>query len=133
MEISRLLLDTSAYSSFMRGSEDIKQALQGAHELYISPVVIGELLAGFAMGKKQRQNREILAEFLSSPRVKILPIDRETSERYAALYQYLRSQGTPIPTNDLWIAAGAMQYGLMLITTDRHFDVIPHVLKEIYG
>ncbi len=117
----------------MRGSESIKLLLQQAHEIYISPVVIGELLAGFSGGKKLKENREILAEFLSSPRVKIIPIDDDTSERYAALYRYLRDQGTPIPTNDLWIASSAMQYGLKLITTDRHFDAVPHVLKEIFA
>jgi len=133
MEISRILIDTSAYSAFMRGSESIKRSLQLAHQICFSPVVIGELLAGFSGGKRESENREILGEFLSSDRVTIIPIDNETSKRYAALYRYLRTHGTPIPTNDLWIAAGAMQYGLTLLTTDVHFDAIPHVLKEIHS
>ncbi len=131
MEMKKILIDTSAYSAFMRGNQRIKRVVQEAQEIYINPVIIGELLAGFSGGRKLHENREILEEFLASPRVVVIPIDTETSERYAALYQYLRCQGTPIPTNDLWIASSAMQHGLRLITTDRHYEAVPHVLREI--
>jgi len=131
MEMKKILIDTSAYSAFMRGNERIKLLLQQAQEICFKPVIIGELLAGFSGGRRFQENREILEEFLASPRVVVVSIDAETSERYAALYHYLRSQGTPIPTNDLWIAASAMQHGLRLITTDRHYEAVPHVLREI--
>ncbi len=124
------MLDTSAYSAYLRGNEDVKQALGLADEIYLNPVVLGELYAGFAHGDRERKNRDILGEFLGSPRVQIAAIDEETAERYAAIITYLWQKGTPIPTNDLWIAATTMQYGLKLITTDSHYRNVPHILVE---
>ncbi|MGV8123013.1 MAG: type II toxin-antitoxin system VapC family toxin [Candidatus Xenobiia bacterium LiM19] len=132
MEISKILLDTSAYSAFLRGNIKITHSLQRSDEVVMTPVIIGELLAGFEAGTKTAKNNEILESFLSSPRVRVIAIDQETSSRYAIIYHYLRSMGTPIPTNNLWIAASAMQHGLKILTTDRHFHSIPHVLKEIF-
>jgi predicted nucleic acid-binding protein len=70
--------------------------------------------------------------FLSSSRVKIIEIDEETSERYAAIVKYLRTRGTRLPTNDLWVAASAMQHGLKILTTDRHYVEIPQIIAEYY-
>jgi predicted nucleic acid-binding protein len=132
MEKSRIILDTSAYSAFLKGNFDIKLSLQEADEIFINPVILGELLAGFAMGKNEKKNRAILQEFLSSPRVKVVNIDEETSERYAVIINYLRMQGIPIPTNDLWIAASAMQYGLKVLTTDNHYSKVPQIITEYH-
>jgi predicted nucleic acid-binding protein len=132
METIRILLDTSAYIAFLKGHPGIKQAIQKADEINLNPVVMGELLAGFMKGRRAPQNREILQEFMGSPRVRLMAIDEETSERYAAIFNYLREKGTPIPTNDLWIAATAMQFGLRVVTTDRHFQKIPQVMAEIH-
>ena len=132
METIRILLDTSAYIAFLKGHPGIKQAIQKADEINLNPVVMGELLAGFMKGRRAAQNREILQEFMGSPRVRLMAIDEETSERYAAIFNYLREKGTPIPTNDLWIAATAMQFGLRVVTTDRHFQKIPQVMAEIH-
>jgi predicted nucleic acid-binding protein len=82
------------------------------------------------MGKDERRNRKLLEEFLSSPRVDIVEIDEETSERYAIILNALREKGTPIPTNDIWIASSAMQYGLRVLTTDTHYLQISQVLVE---
>ncbi len=130
MEKIKVMLDTSAYSALLRGNEDIKRAVQEAEELYLNPVVLGELLAGFAYGGKEKKNREILKEFLASPRVQVAGIDEETSERYAVIINYLWERGTPVPTNDLWIAATAMQHGLKLIATDGHYRNIPQIIVE---
>lgn len=130
MEKIRVMLDTSAYSALLRGHGEIKQAIQEAGEIFLNPVVLGELLAGFAMGGKDKRNRNILKEFLSSPRVELVTLDEETSERYAAIIAYLRARSTPIPTNDLWIAATAMQYGLKLLTTDTHYQKVPQIIVE---
>ena len=132
METMRILLDTSAYIAFLKGHPGIKQAIQKADEINLNPVVMGELLAGFMKGRRASQNREILQEFMESPRVRLMAIDEETSERYASIFNYLREKGTPIPTNDLWIAATAMQYGLRVVTTDRHFQQVPQVMAEIH-
>lgn len=130
MEKSKVVLDTSAYSAYLRGNEDVKRAVQEADEIYLNPVVLGEIYAGFACGGKEKKNGEILKEFLASPRVQVAVIDEETSERYAAIIVYLWVKGTPIPANDLWIAATAMQYGLKLVTTDGHYRHVPQIIVE---
>lgn len=130
MEKVKIMLDTSAYSAYLKGNDDVKLAVGEADEIYLNPVVIGELYAGFARGGREKKNRDILKEFLASPRVQVALIDEETAERYSAIITYLWSKGTPIPTNDLWIAATAMQYGLKLITTDGHYRNVPHIIVE---
>ncbi len=130
MEKIKIMLDTSAYSAYLRGNAEVKQVLREADEIYLNPVVLGELYAGFAHGGREKKNRDILREFLSSPRVQVAVIDEETAERYTAIINYLWSKGTPLPTSDLWIAATAMQYGLKLITTDSHFRNVPQIIVE---
>ena len=132
METIGILLDTSAYIAFLKGHPGVKQAIQKADEINLNPMVLGELLAGFMKGRREARNREILQEFMESPRVRLRAIDEETSERYAAIFNYLRGQGTPIPTNDLWIAATAMQFGLRVVTTDRHFQQVPQIIAELH-
>lgn len=131
--MSRILLDTSAYSAFMRGDVSIKSVLEGADEIYLNAIVLGELISGFMIGKSERKNRKELRELLASPRVGILPLDDETSERYAVILCMLREKGTPVPTNDIWIAASAMQYGLKLLTTDSHYAKISQIIVEMPG
>ena len=132
MEKSKVLMDTSAYAAFLRGSPEVKEVVQQADEIFFNPVVLGELIAGFMMGRNEKRNRGILKQFLSSPRVIVAEMDEETSERYAAIVQSLRMKGTPIPTNDLWIAASAMQHGLKVLTTDRHYLEVPQIITEYF-
>lgn len=132
METNRIILDTSAYSAFLRGNPEVKNAIQHADEICINPIIMGELLAGFSMGRKKKKNIGILQEFLSSERVQVITIDEETSERYATIIHYLREKGTPIPTNDIWIAASAMQFGLKIVTTDSHYLKVPQVIVEMH-
>jgi len=126
----RVVLDTSAYSLLMRGRNEAAELLDAADEVYLPAVVIGELLAGFKKGSSEQRNREILDRFLAISRVAILPLDEEAAERYAVILDFLRRQGATIPTNDLWIAACAMQHGLVLITADRHFLKLPQVVTD---
>jgi tRNA(fMet)-specific endonuclease VapC len=130
--VMRTLLDTSAYAAFMRGHEGIKSALQQAEEIYLNAVVIGELLAGFVRGRHRQKNQTELQTFLSSPRVGVLTLDQETSARYAVILNTLRNAGTPIPTNDIWIAATAMQHSLRILTTDAHYLKIPQVIVDLF-
>jgi len=132
MEKYKVMMDTSAYTAFLRGSPEVKEVVQQADEIVFNPVVLGELIAGFLMGRNERKNRAILKDFLSSPRVIIAEIDEETSERYAVIVQSLRMKGTPIPTNDLWIAASAMQHGLKVLTTDKHYLKVPQIITEYF-
>lgn len=124
----RILLDTSAYSAAMRGHKQLHPEIQRADEIWLNPIVLGELNAGFLRGSRSHKNQEELRSFLASPRVEVLPVDAETSERYAVIRNALWKAGTPVPTNDIWIAASAMQHGLTILTTDAHYKKIPHVL-----
>ena len=130
MEKSKVALDTSAFSAFLRGNKEVIGALQDADEITLNPVVLGELRAGFLMGKHRARNESVLREFLATSRVRVRDIDEETADRYAAIFSYLREQGTPIPTNDIWIASSAMQHGLKLITTDKHYLKLPQIIVE---
>ena len=124
------LLDTSAYSAFMRGHEELRLALQRTDRIVLTPVVLGELGAGFRAGARLKKNTGELRRFLASPRVDVVAVDAETAERYAVIIHTLRKAGTPIPTNDIWIAASAMQHGLRVFTTDVHYDRIPQIIVE---
>lgn len=123
----RILLDTSAYSAFMRNHRGVVASVQRAFRIFVTPIVLGELQSGFLRGSRAEENRHLLGEFLASTRVEKLILDDETSLRYAEILHSLRQAGTPIPTNDIWIAASAMQHGLYVLTTDAHFEKITKV------
>jgi predicted nucleic acid-binding protein len=127
-----VILDTSAYSSFLRGSTEIRRVLQLVEEVAFTPVIIGELWAGFKGGKREEENRRLLDEFLSSPRVVVRVMDDGTAECYATILDHLRRLGRPLPTNDLWIAASAMQHGYAVVTCDGHFLAIPQIVSRCF-
>ena len=129
--MSAIVLDTSAYSGAFRGVAAVQSALQAAEEVRIPAVVIGELRAGFAAGQHRRRNETLLSSFLARPSVSIVPIDAETADCYATIFSSLRSAGTPIGTNDIWVAASAMQHGLRLLTADRDFLRVPQIRVEL--
>jgi tRNA(fMet)-specific endonuclease VapC len=127
----RLLVDTSAYSLALRGYQSAVKPLRAADELCFSPIVRGELTAGFRRGTQEKLNRDRLADFLAPARVRVLTITEITSEHYSGLLAALLKQGTKIPTNDIWIAASAIEYGLTLLTADRHFLHCPVLSVEV--
>ena len=124
----RLLIDTSAYSAFKREVEATVAEIQAADEIHMSSIVLGELRSGFANGNIPERNERELLEFLRSRRVRTVPVDDQTSIYYASIFASLRKAGTPIPTNDLWIAATAMQHGLIVLTRDAHFRLVPQIV-----
>lgn len=128
--MTRVLLDTSAYSAFMLGHPEAKVALQHADEICLTPIVLGELLAGFIRGKWRKKNERELRAFLSAPRVQVIDVDEDTAERYAVILNALWKAGTPIPTNDIWIAASAMQHGLRLLTRDAHYQKVAQIVVD---
>ena len=123
----RLALDANRYVDFCKGVDTAVDALRRATEIFLPFVVLAELRAGFRCGGRSQHNEGILARFLQSPRVALLFADEATTHFYAALFAELRGAGTPIPTNDLWIAALAVQHDLTLFTRDKHFDRLPRV------
>ena len=131
--MNRILLDTSAYAAFMRGHAEAVNAVREADEIFLSAIVLGEILAGFMSGERRAKNESEFSQFLESPRVDLIDVDEATAERYAIIFSTLRAAGTPIPTNDLWIAASAMQYGLRLLTLDTHFTKVPQILTRFIG
>ena len=122
--MNKILLDTNAYVAFKRGDEAALDIVRTAESLVLSTVVIGELLAGFAAGRRETDNRRELTAFLDSPRIMVLGVDIRTADFYAVVWIQLRRKGKPIPSNDLWIAATALQHGLAIFTYDQHFQDI---------
>jgi tRNA(fMet)-specific endonuclease VapC len=126
----RRLLDTSAYSAFKRGHAGVVQAVRESTALFLNPIVLGELRAGFLKGSRSESNLAELKAFVGSPWVSVLLVDEETAERYAVILRSLQRAGKPIPTNDVWIAASAMQHGARVLTTDEHFCLVSQVVVD---
>jgi len=126
--LNRLLIDTNIYSNALKGESIIVTTLQKANEIGITSISLGELLSGFKGGNKEQRNREELKEFLDSPRVTVYSADESTADFYAEILGGLIKIGKPIPTNDIWIAAIAFQYGFKLYSNDEHFRNIAGLL-----
>ncbi len=121
----KVLLDTSAYSAFKRDVPEMVDAFRAASEFAVSSIVLGELIGGFVRGGREARNRADPAMFLASPNVWQVSVTSETAERFAQIRKVLLDSGTLLPTNDMWIAASAMEHGLWLLTSDAHFRRIP--------
>lgn len=128
----KILLDTSAYAAFKMNNVEIVETIVSADQIIFSPIVLGELIFGFRNGSKFKKNKKELDQFLSHEAVEQALIGEVTSDRYSRIASQLRIQGTPIPTNDIWIAAQTMEHGAELITTDDHFEKIAGLVHTIY-
>ena len=120
----KLLLDSNAYSHLKRGHPRVAELVRMAEEVLLSAVVIGELFYGFRKGSRTEQNVQELYAFLDNPYVTFVPVSLVTADRYARITTSLRSKGRPIPSNDIWIAAHAMETGADLISSDQHFEEV---------
>ena len=125
----RLALDTNRYTDLCRGDASIVETVELADEVWLPFVVLGELRAGFAVGSQGPRNEAVLRRFLLKPSVGVLYADDQTIHHYATVYRQLRKQGTPIPTNDMWIAALVLQHSLVLLARDTHFDALPQLTR----
>jgi tRNA(fMet)-specific endonuclease VapC len=123
----KIALDTNRYVDFARGDSGAVETLENAQEIHIPLIVIAELRAGFAVGAHGAQNEGGLRRLLLRSGVFVLFPDEQTTHHYANVYRQLRQQGTPIPTNDIWIAALVLQQGLVLYARDAHFDHLPQI------
>jgi len=125
----RLALDTNTYVRMIRGERQIVDLVEDADAVFLPFAAIAELRAGFFGGSRSGRNERELTKFLNSLGVEVLYADEQTTHHYARIYVQLRKQGTPIPVNDLWIAALVVQHDLMLCSGDRHFDHLPQLLR----
>ncbi len=128
----KIMLDTSAYVGFKRNAVEAVETVVKAELIVFSPVVMGELMFGFRNGTRFKENMDDLDRFLNHEAVDLLPIGKITSDRYSRIADNLKQQGTPIPTNDIWIAAQAMEQGAELITSDQHFEKINGLVYTIF-
>jgi tRNA(fMet)-specific endonuclease VapC len=119
-----ILLDTNAYSAMMRGHKAVTDRVRRAERVILSAVVAGELLLGFQLGTRLKRNLAELDAFLDNPYVDLLPVTLTTADRFARIAAALRAKGRPIPTNDIWIAAHAMETGAEPLSFDAHFGAI---------
>jgi tRNA(fMet)-specific endonuclease VapC len=125
----RVALDTNRYVDLCRGVPETVELLEVAEAVVLPFVVLGELRAGFAFGRRQAENERTLRRFLLKEGVRVLFADDQTTHHYAGVFRQLRKQGTPIPTNDMWLAALALQHNLALHDRDRHFDHLPQLVR----
>ncbi|MEI6564371.1 MAG: type II toxin-antitoxin system VapC family toxin [bacterium] len=124
-------IDTCAYSRLMLGAPGLQACLEEADVLIVPVIVLGELHTGFDAGTRVKENEERLNSFLESPGVRVQDITWDIARRYAILVNELRRKGTPIPTNDIWIASTALEFGARLITYDSHFKNIPGLIVDV--
>lgn len=122
--MKQLLIDTNVYVAFKRKEPSVIRLLRHVDSIAVNTVVLGELLAGFKGGIRESTNRMELDQFLDSPRVEVLILDESSADYFALVFNTLKLIGKPVPTNDIWIAASAMQHGRTLATLDSHFSYI---------
>ncbi len=130
--MNKILIDTNAYSNYLRGDAKVLEVLSQSSVVYLSVIVMGELLTGFKCGTKNEANVNYLKRFAAKSTVNIFPVSEETAEIFSEVMFDLKKHGTPIPINDVWIAAQAIETGSVLITFDRHFEKIKHLRCRIY-
>jgi tRNA(fMet)-specific endonuclease VapC len=125
----RIAIDTNGYVDLCTGVAGTVALLEEAETVTLPFVVVGELRAGFAHGRRQAENERTLRRFLLKDGVHVVFADDQTTHHYAALFRQLRQQGTPIPTNDMWLAALVLQHNLVLHARDKHFDHLPQLVR----
>lgn len=125
----KLALDTNRYTDLCRGQASVIETVEQADRVWLPFIVLGELRAGFAVGAQGPRNEAVLRRFLLKPGVGILYADDQTTHHYANIYRQLRKQGTPIPTNHMWIAALVLQHSFVLCARDAHFDALPQLAR----
>jgi tRNA(fMet)-specific endonuclease VapC len=125
----RVALDTNRYVDLCRGVDETVALMEEAEAVMLPFVVLGELRAGFAHGRRQAENERTLRRFLLKGGVRVLFADDQTTHHYASVFRQLRKQGTPIPTNDMWLAALVLQHNVALHARDKHFAHLPQLVR----
>ena len=129
----KIMLDTTAYVGFKRNDIETVEIILQAEQILFSPVVLGELMFGFRNGTRFKENMADLNNFLEHESVRLVEVGKITSDRYSRIAAQLKRQGTPIPNNDIWIAAQTQEHGAELITFDQHFKRIIGLVCTIFN
>ena len=120
------VIDTNVLIDCFQHGGGAADAISDYDRILVCPAVIGEFKAGIDAGTKRgRKAKERLDEFLDDPAVEIVSCTDETAEYYARIFRALKERGTPLPTNDIWIAAAALEHGATVLSEDRHFSCVP--------
>ena len=125
----RVALDTNRYVDLCRGVEETARLVATSETVFLPFIVVGALRAGFALGRRNAENERVLRRFLMKEGIEVLFADDQTTLHYASVFRQLRLQGTPIPTNDIWISALVLQHNLALHDRDRHFDHLRQIVR----
>ncbi len=128
----KIMLDTTAYVGFKRNDAETVDTILQAEQIFFSAVVLGELMFGFRNGTRFKENMADLNTFLENESVRLVAVGKITSDRYSRIAVQLKQQGTPIPSNDIWIAAQSMEHGAELITFDQHFGRVSGLVCTIF-
>ena len=123
-----MILDTNAISALFGGEPELAGILAGRDRLHLPVIVIGE----YRYGLLRSRHRKTLAQLLDTLIAEsiVLAVDADTATAYASIRDELRRKGTPIPENDVWIAALARQHELPVVTRDAHFDLVPRLARR---
>ena len=125
----KVCLDTNAYSDLRRGNERLLSLLNGCDEILVPAAVYAELMYGFLRGSKFSENESLLNEFLLENGVTFQPVTQSIAERWSYVKAILIKNGTPIPDNDIWIAATALETGSRVASYDHHFDFVGGLIR----
>lgn len=123
--MKKITLDTNSYSKFFEGDNKILDELNKSALIFVPSIVLGELFHGFYRGSSLTKNEDRLNRFLTKPSVKIASVSIKTAKIYGEIKNKIWKKGYPIPTNDIWIAACAIETNSVLVTYDKHFINIP--------
>ena len=121
----KVCIDTNAYRYFLEKENGVLEMLEKADIIFVPAIVVGELFAGFRIGKRYAYNNRVFADFLSEVNVEVVDVTYDIAQRYGEIVAQLKKNGTPIPTNDIWVAATVLETGSRLITYDKHFKNVP--------
>ena len=128
----KIALDTTAYVAFKQNTSALVGYIVRAERVLISPVVLAELMFGFRGGSRFQKNMDDLNAFLEHPAVELVQIGEVTEARYSRIAMDLTRRGNHIPTNDIWIAAQAIEHGAELVTLDSHFEKIRGLVYTMF-
>lgn len=122
-----VVVDSNALIDLFDGDQEVAAVISSAEKVWIPAVVLGEVRLGMADTHRGRAARQALDDLLNESYVDVLGVTEETADFFVTVMRYLKEQGTPIPTNDVWIAAGVLETGAVLLSRDRHFSNIPMI------